>query len=84
MGCHFLLQGIFLTQGSNLGLLHCKWILYCLCHQGSLDINAIIDSIGKLAAPSYFGYLTFILKHIDLHSDHNNLLNIMKDILINI
>ena len=23
VGCHFLLQGIFLTQGSNLGLLHC-------------------------------------------------------------
>ena len=22
MGCHFLLQGIFLTQGSNMGLLH--------------------------------------------------------------
>ena len=24
MGCHFLLQGIFPTQGSNLGLLHCR------------------------------------------------------------
>ena len=22
--CHFLLQGIFLTQGSNSGLLHCR------------------------------------------------------------
>ena len=30
---HFLLQGIFLTQGSNLGLLHCWWILYNLSHQ---------------------------------------------------
>ena len=27
-GCHFLLQGIFPIQGSNLGLLHCRWILY--------------------------------------------------------
>ena len=27
-GCHFLLQGIFLTQGLNLGLLHCRHILY--------------------------------------------------------
>ena len=35
MGCHFLLQGIFLTQGSNLGLPHCRQILYCLSHQGS-------------------------------------------------
>ena len=24
MGCHFLLQGIFLTQGLNLGLPHCR------------------------------------------------------------
>ena len=36
MSCHFLLQGIFLTQGLNLGLLHCRWILYQLNHQGSL------------------------------------------------
>ena len=35
MGCHALLQGIFLTQGSNLGFLHCRQILYCLSHQGS-------------------------------------------------
>ena len=27
---------IFLTQGSNLGLLHCGHVLYCLSHQGSL------------------------------------------------
>ena len=27
-----LLQGIFLTQGSNPGLLHCRWILYQLSH----------------------------------------------------
>ena len=29
VGCHFLLQGIFPTQGLNLGLLHCRQILYC-------------------------------------------------------
>ena len=31
VGCHVLLQGIFLTQGSNLFLLcllHYRWILY--------------------------------------------------------
>ena len=32
---HALLQGIFPTQGSNPGLLHCRWILYCLSYQGS-------------------------------------------------
>ena len=35
VGCHSLLQGIFPTQGSNPGLLHCRQILYCLSHQGS-------------------------------------------------
>ena len=29
---HSLLQGIFLIHGSNLGLLHCRQILYCLSH----------------------------------------------------
>ena len=35
MGCHALLQGIFPTRRSNPGLLHCRWIVYCLSHQGS-------------------------------------------------
>ena len=42
MGCHGLLQGIFLTQGSNLHLLcllHCRWIHYWLSHQGSPVIS---------------------------------------------
>ena len=29
-GCHSLFQGIFLTQGWNLGLLCCRQIIYCL------------------------------------------------------
>ena len=35
VGCHFLLQGIFPTQGSNLRLLHCRQMLYHPSHQGS-------------------------------------------------
>ena len=35
VGCHFLLQGIIPTQGSNPGLLHCRQTLYHLSHQGS-------------------------------------------------
>ena len=31
-----LLQWIFLTQESNWGLLHCRWILYQLSYEGSL------------------------------------------------
>ena len=35
VGSHSLFQGIFSTQGSNLGLLHCTQILYQLSHQES-------------------------------------------------
>ena len=35
VGCHALLQGTFPTQGLNPALLHCRWILYHLSHQGS-------------------------------------------------
>ena len=56
VGCHFLLQGIFLTQGSNWGLLHCVQILYCLSRQASLKcylssfnslVNFLIWSISQ-------------------------------------
>ena len=36
VGSLSLLQRFFLTQGSNLGLLHCKQIFYPLSHQVSL------------------------------------------------
>ena len=39
VGCHFLLRGIFPTQGSNPALLHCRQILYHLSHQGSLTTS---------------------------------------------
>ena len=35
VGSHSLLQEIFPTQGSNPGLLQCRWILYFLSHQRS-------------------------------------------------
>ena len=35
VGCHFLLQGIFPTQGLNPGLPRCRQTLYPLSHQGS-------------------------------------------------
>ena len=39
VGCHFLLQRIFLTQGSKPGLPHCGQMLYHLSHQGSPNRN---------------------------------------------
>ena len=34
VGIHYLLQGVFPTQGSHPGLPHCRRILYQLSHQG--------------------------------------------------
>ena len=42
VGCHFFLQGIFLTQGSNPGLLHCRQTLYPLSHQGSPKVVLVV------------------------------------------
>ena len=46
VGCHFLLQGIFLTQGSNPGLPHCRQMLYRLSHQGSPDYSVSSPKSG--------------------------------------
>ena len=57
MGCHVLLHGIFRTQGSNPGLLHCKQIFYHLSHQEvipwclstySPGVLPWIEEIGRL------------------------------------
>ena len=42
VGSLSLLQRIFLTQGSNPGLPHCRWILYQLSHKGSPQEHAFI------------------------------------------
>ena len=39
VGCHALLQEVFPTLGLNPDLPHCRWILYCLSHQGSPRIR---------------------------------------------
>ena len=45
LGSCSLLQGIFPNQGSNLGLPHCRWILYQLSHQGSPSLKVFISHI---------------------------------------
>ena len=42
MGSLSLVQGIFLTQGSHPGLLHCRWILYQLSYQESPRAIALV------------------------------------------
>ena len=48
MGCYSLLQGIFLTQGSNPGLLSCRQILYHLSYQGGPFVKCTYeDTSGR-------------------------------------
>ena len=42
VGCQALLQGIFPTHGSNLGLLHFRQILYHLSHQRSPKVKVLV------------------------------------------
>ena len=61
VGSHSLLQESFLTQGSNPGLPHCRWILYQLSHQGSLTIKSRflgLSLINQLPLSNLEGDLT--------------------------
>ena len=51
VGCHFLLQEIFLTQGLNPGLPHCRQTLYCLSQQGSLSLYFLIFKMSTTTKP---------------------------------
>ena len=50
MGCHVLLQGIFPAQGLNLGLPHCRWILYHQSHQESPYLQYFVLFCHMIAA----------------------------------
>ena len=43
--CHSLLQGIFLTWGSDPGLLHCRQVLYHLSHKGKFSHSVVSSSL---------------------------------------
>ena len=52
------LQGIFLTQESNQGFLHCRWILYQLSYQG----NPLMTSSNLNFLPKTVSLNTIILR----------------------
>ena len=52
VSCHSLHQGMFLTQGLNPDLLHCRLILHCLSHQGLTMMNTMVTS-----TPAIFFFL---------------------------
>ena len=45
VGSQSLLQGILPTQVLNLGLLHCRQILYCLSYWGSPSLSVVSDCL---------------------------------------
>ena len=62
--CHFFLQGIFMTQGLNLGLLHCRQILYWLSFQGSpWELFVLIyETTSKVRVVPVFVFFFFVAK----------------------
>ena len=52
-GGHFFLQGIFLAQGSNPHLLHCRQILYTWATREALSLRFLLKLIlSKITSPS--------------------------------
>ena len=51
MGSHSLFQGIFRTQRSNLGLLHCRKTLYHLSHQGPSPVLNVAGTSSRWRWP---------------------------------
>ena len=58
VGCHFLLQGIFPTQGLNLGFPHCRQTLYHL----SYPIKAA-PFVEKITLSPLHSSVTYIIGH---------------------
>ena len=61
---HSLLQGVFLTQRSNPGLLHCRQILYHLSHHSSILKNKWNHAMYRIESQN-IRYSSF--HSIDLH-----------------
>ena len=57
VGCHFILQRIFPTQVSNLGLLHCRRILYQLsCQAGHSQFTHLYNGFSVGWSLSIFSH----------------------------
>ena len=52
VGCHFLLQRIFPTQELNLGLLHCRQVLYCLSYEFPVQYSFCLNKLGYKPEPA--------------------------------
>ena len=57
VGSHSLLQGIFPTQGSNPGLLHCRQVVHCLSCQVLHESAAFVSCSPPLHQFTFFTWL---------------------------
>ena len=75
VGSHSLLHGIILTQGWNLGLLHCRQILYHLNHQGSPNSEEVLafnlDRFvhHQFMSPSWLSFAYYGIRFIPTDSE---------------
>ena len=64
-GSQSLLQGIFLTQGSQMGLLHCRWIIYYLSHREAhvfrIRLIVLLGKTSNLEADRWISPLRYHL-----------------------
>ena len=67
MGCHSILQGIFLTQGSKPGLLYWKQILYHLRHQSTM-LCYVLCLVTQLC-PTLCNPMDYSLPGSSVHGD---------------
>ena len=68
MGCHFLLQRIFPTLGSNPGLPHCRQTLYRLSHRKFILVTGIfqVSDINFASQAPSLWVVVHLLSHVRL------------------
>ena len=83
-----LLQGIFPTQGSNLSLLNCRQMLYCLSHQGSPILCDFSLHISRFHTENHWHSLLKDLKkkkkRKQANKTKNRIILVYSDVLSNV
>ena len=79
VGCHFLLQGIFPTQGSNPGLSYCRWVLYRLSHQDVYKSKPTCDFIKFVVIKSQLP-CSSVVKNLPANAGNTGLTLIREDL----
>ena len=72
VGSHYLLQGIFLTQESDSGLLHCREILYCLSHREATESSTRMQVWHKSHSINIYYWNEWINPHLRQKCNYNH------------